>query len=63
MKKIKQFFATEDLFARHTGIELLEVGPGWSKASIKFLTLYLNWHALRKANSREKARFEKTIKN
>jgi acyl-CoA thioesterase len=42
MKKIKQFFSTEDLFARHTGIELLEVGPGWSKASMKIEPFHFN---------------------
>ena len=42
MKKIKQFFSTEDLFARHAGIELLEVGPGWSKASMKIEPFHFN---------------------
>jgi acyl-CoA thioesterase len=42
MKKIKQFFSTEDLFARHTGIELLDVGPGWSKASMKIEPFHFN---------------------
>ena len=42
MKKIKQFFSTEDLFARHTGIELLEVGPGWSKVSMKIEPFHFN---------------------
>ena len=28
MLGIKQFFSREDLFARHTGIELLDMGPG-----------------------------------
>lgn len=42
MKDIKQFFATEDLFARHSGIELLEMGPGWAKASMKIEPFHLN---------------------
>jgi len=27
MEKLKQFFATQDLFAKHVGIELLEIEP------------------------------------
>ncbi len=42
MKEIKQFFATEDLFARHTGIELLEVEPGLAKASMKIEPYHFN---------------------
>jgi acyl-CoA thioesterase len=42
MKKIKQFFSTEDQFARHSGVELLEVGPGWAKASMKIEPYHLN---------------------
>jgi len=42
MIKIKQFFSSEDVFARHTGIELLEVGPGWSKASMKIEPFHFN---------------------
>ena len=42
MKEIKQFFSVEDLFARHTGIELLEVGPGWAKASMKIEPFHYN---------------------
>jgi acyl-CoA thioesterase len=42
MEKIKQFFATEDLFARHNGIELLEVEPGMAKASMKIEPYHLN---------------------
>ncbi|MEI6306682.1 MAG: PaaI family thioesterase [Deltaproteobacteria bacterium] len=42
MKKIKQFFADADLFARHSGIELLDVGPGWAKASMKIEPYHYN---------------------
>ena len=42
MKEIKQFFSAEDLFARHAGIELLEVGPGWAKASMKIEPYHFN---------------------
>lgn len=36
MEKIKSFFARQDHFARHVGIELLEVEPGkaWAKLDI-----------------------------
>ena len=42
MKDMKQFFSTEDLFARHAGIELFEVGPGWAKASMKIEPYHFN---------------------
>ena len=42
MKEIKKFFSTEDLFARHTGIELLEVGPGWARASMQIKPHHFN---------------------
>ena len=42
MKEIKRFFATEDLFARHNGIELLEVEPGLAKASMKIEPYHFN---------------------
>ncbi len=42
MKDIKQFFAKEDLFARHTGIELLDMGPGWAKVSMKIEPYHYN---------------------
>ena len=42
MKDIKQFFSDQDLFARHTGIELLEVGQGWAKASMKIEPFHFN---------------------
>lgn len=42
MKEIKEFFSAEDLFARHNGIELLEVGSGWAKASMKVEPYHFN---------------------
>ena len=42
MEELKQFFATEDLFARHAGIELVDAGPGWAKASMKIEPFHLN---------------------
>jgi acyl-CoA thioesterase len=42
MNEIKRFFSAEDLFARHTGIELLEVGQGWAKASMKIEPFHFN---------------------
>lgn len=42
MEDIKQFFSAEDLFAGHIGIELLEVGIGWAKASMKIEPFHFN---------------------
>jgi acyl-CoA thioesterase len=42
MKEIMQFFAAEDLFARHNGIELLEVGPGWAKTRMRIEPYHFN---------------------
>lgn len=42
MEEIKRFFATEDLFARHNGIELLEVEPGMAKVSMKIRPYHFN---------------------
>jgi len=42
MQKIKDFFSTEDTFARHAGIELVDVGPGWAKASMKIEPFHFN---------------------
>ena len=39
---IKQFFSREDLFARHAGIELLEVEPGRAKARMKIEPYHFN---------------------
>jgi acyl-CoA thioesterase len=42
MKDIKRFLVNEDLFARHCGIELLEVEPGLAKASMKIEPCHFN---------------------
>ncbi|MBL0226772.1 MAG: PaaI family thioesterase [Geobacteraceae bacterium] len=42
MKEITQFFSREDLFARHSGIELVDAGPGWAKASMKIEPFHFN---------------------
>jgi acyl-CoA thioesterase len=42
MEGIKKFFATEDKFARHSGIELVDAGLGWAKASMKIEPYHLN---------------------
>lgn len=42
MDKIKEFFATEDTFAGHAGIRLVDVGPGWAKASMKIEPFHFN---------------------
>lgn len=42
MQNIKEFFSAEDKFARHAGIELLDVGPGWAKASMKIEPFHFN---------------------
>jgi acyl-CoA thioesterase len=42
MQNLKQFFSTEDKFAGHSGIELVDVGPGWAKASMKIEPFHFN---------------------
>ncbi len=42
MKDIQQFFSTHDLFARHAGIVLDEVGEGWAKVSMKIEPYHYN---------------------
>jgi acyl-CoA thioesterase len=42
MQELKDFFSTNDLFARHAGIELVDVGPGWAKASMKIEPFHFN---------------------
>lgn len=34
MEKLKQFLCENDYFAKHNGIELLEVAPGYAKAQL-----------------------------
>jgi len=42
MQELKQFFSTEDKFARHAGIVLVDAGPGWAKASMRIEPFHLN---------------------
>lgn len=42
MEEIKRIFSAGDLFARHNGIELLEVGPGWAKARMRIEPYHFN---------------------
>jgi len=42
MQELKKFFSTEDKFARHAGIELVDVGSGWAKASMKIEPFHFN---------------------
>lgn len=42
MNKIEEFFSREDKFARHTGIEIVAMKPGWSKVSMKIEPYHLN---------------------
>lgn len=42
MEDLKRFFSTEDKFARHSGIELLDGGPGWAKARMRIEPYHLN---------------------
>ena len=42
MQEIKQFFSTEDKFARHAGIELVDMGSGWAKTIMKIEPFHLN---------------------
>ena len=42
MEKALEFFRRNDLFARHCGIELLDAGPGWSKAKMEIQPFHLN---------------------
>ena len=42
MQEIKTFFAEHDLFARHAGIELLEVEPGMARARMQIAPYHFN---------------------
>jgi len=42
MEAIKQFFSSNDLFARHCGIELLEAGEGEALVSMKIQPYHIN---------------------
>ena len=42
MKKMFDFFTTNDHFARHCGIELIDAKPGWAKARMVIRPYHFN---------------------
>ena len=42
MQELKQFFSTQDLFAKHVGIELIEVAPGYAKTEMVIAPHHFN---------------------
>lgn len=42
MENIKRFFIDNDQFARHSGIELLEIGAGYAKVKMVIRDYHLN---------------------
>lgn len=42
MEDIRKFFSDQDLFARHTGIKLLDAGAGWAKVSMEIAPYHFN---------------------
>ena len=42
MEKLKQFFSSQDLFAKHVGIELLEVEPGRARTRMEIKPHHFN---------------------
>jgi acyl-CoA thioesterase len=42
MQELKEFFSAEDKFARHAGIELVDAGLGWAKASMEIQSFHFN---------------------
>ena len=42
MHDLLNFFSTQDHYARHAGIELLEMGEGWAKARMKVEPFHFN---------------------
>ena len=42
MKKLKAFFSEHDQFAKHNGIELVEVAAGYAKAKMEISAQHLN---------------------
>ena len=42
MEEIKQYFSAQDLFAKHVGIELIEVTSGYAKTSMKIEPHHFN---------------------
>lgn len=46
VEKIKNRFATEDLFPQLLGIELLEITPGYAKVTMKIAPNMVNFHGI-----------------
>lgn len=42
MQDLKEFFSRNDRFASHCGIELLEAGPGYARASMIIQPFHIN---------------------
>lgn len=42
MEKIKDFFCNNDKFAKHAGIELLEMAPGYAKIKMEIKDCHFN---------------------
>jgi len=42
MQELKLFFSTQDLFAKHVGIELIEVEPGYAKTKMDIAPHHFN---------------------
>ena len=42
MERMKRFFSQEDKFARHAGITIVDIRPGWAKASMKIEPFHFN---------------------
>lgn len=42
MQNIKDFFVKNDQFARHAGLELLEVAPGYAKVKMEIKNYHFN---------------------
>lgn len=42
MEKVKEFFATQDEFAKHIGLELLEAKQGYAKVKMPIRPYHLN---------------------
>lgn len=42
MQELMEFFSAADKFARHSGIELVDAGPGRAKASMKIEPFHFN---------------------
>jgi acyl-CoA thioesterase len=42
MEELKQFFSARDLFAKHVGVQLVDVAPGYAKTSMKIEPHHFN---------------------